>query len=313
MATLLVKSGGEKAVAEWRSAFQAVDQRFRVHWWEDPAVPPEAVDYVLVWDPQPGWLRSLPKLKVVFSSGAGVDHITRDPDWPRQLPLVRMGGTETEQRMSEYIAWACLSLLREARAFARAQAAGQWLGRDACPSAAGRRVGILGLGNLGRRAAAALQAIGFPVQGWSRSRKDIPGVRSFAGPEELPDFLAGTDILVCLLPSTPETAGLIDARLLARLPPGAQVVNAGRGSHLVVPDLLAALESGQLDGAVLDVFEQEPLPPESPLWAHPKVTVTPHVASLPGRPERARYVAAAIADFEAGRPLPNLYDPERGY
>jgi len=313
VATVLVKSGGEKAVAEWREAFQAVDPRFRVHWWEDPTVAPEAVDYVVVWEPKPGWLRTLPKLKVVFSSGAGVDHITCDPEWPRHLPLVRMGGDGTEQRMGEYIVWACLSLLREARTFARGQAEGKWLGRDVSRSAATCRVGILGLGNLGRRAAGMLQAIGFPVQGWSRSRKEVPGVRSFAGPEELPEFLAGTEILVCLLPSTPETAGLIDAGLLARLPRGAQVVNAGRGSHVVVPDLLAALDAGRLDGAVLDVFEQEPLPPESPLWAHPKVTVTPHVASLPGRPERARYVAAAIADFEAGRPLPNLYDPVRGY
>nr|WP_202396853.1 glyoxylate/hydroxypyruvate reductase A [Pseudoroseomonas coralli] len=309
----MVKSGGEAAVAEWREAFQAVDPRFRVHWWEDPSVAPEAVDYVVVWEPRPGWLRGLPKLKVVFSSGAGVDHITCDPAWPRHLPLVRMGGAGTEQRMGEYVVWACLSLLREARAFARAQAEGAWLGRDTTRSAAMRRIGILGLGNLGCRAAAMLQAVGFPVQGWSRSRKDMPGVRSFAGPEELDDFLASTDILVCLLPSTPETAGLIDARLLARLPRGAQVVNAGRGSHVVLADLLAALDSGQLDGAVLDVFEQEPLAAGSPLWAHPKVTVTPHVASLPGRPERARYVAAAIADFEAGRPLPNLYDPERGY
>lgn len=313
MATLLVKSGGEQALEEWRNSFQAVDPRIRVHWWEDPAVSPEAVDYVVVWEPRHGWLRSLPNLKVVFSSAAGVDHIICDPDWPRHLPLVRMGGAETAQRMGEYVVWACLSLLRGTRHFARGQAAGEWWYRGAAHSAPGRRVGIMGLGNLGSRAAQMLQGVGFPVRGWSRSRKEIPGVQSFVGAAELPDFLAGTDILVCLLPSTPETEGLIDARLLAQLPPGAGLVNAGRGSHLRVPDLLAALDSGHLDGAVLDVFEEEPLPTGSPLWSHPKVTVTPHVASEASRPERARYVAGVIADFEAGRPLPNLYDPVRGY
>lgn len=313
MVTLLVKSGGEQAVPDWQECFRAVDPRIAVRWWADPAVPPEAVDYVLVWEPQHGWLASLPNLKVVFSSGAGVDHITCDPAWPRHIPLVRMGGAATAQRMGEYILWSCLSLLRDARHFALGQAAGEWRHRETRHYAQDRTVGIMGLGNLGGHAARMLQAVGFPVRGWARSRKDIPGVRSFAGAAELPEFLAGTDILVCLLPSTPETEGLIDARLLAQLPPGAELVNAGRGSHLREADLLAALDSGHLAGAVLDVFEEEPLPPGNPLWAHPKVTVTPHVASMASRPERARYLAGAIADFEAGRPLPNLYDPERGY
>jgi glyoxylate/hydroxypyruvate reductase A len=310
---VLVKSGGPGAAADWQECFRAVDPRICVNWWEDPTVAPEEVDYVVVWEPRAGWLASLPNLKVVFSSGAGVDHITCDPAWPRHVPLVRMGGPETAQRMGEYIVWACLSLLRETRHFALGQAAGEWWHKECRFSAAGRRVGIMGLGNLGTRAAAMLQGVGFPVQGWSRTRKELPGVVSHAGAAELPEFLAGTDILVCLLPSTPETAGLIDARLLARLPRGAELVNAGRGSHLVMPDLLAALDSGHLGGAVLDVFEEEPLPSGSPLWSHPKVTVTPHIASMASRPERARYIAGVIADFEADRPLPNRYDPLRGY
>ncbi|KAA2211911.1 2-hydroxyacid dehydrogenase [Teichococcus oryzae] len=310
---LLVKSGGRGAVAEWQECFRKADPRISVHWWEDEGVAPEAVDYALVWDPRPGWLASLPNLKMVFSSGAGVEHITRDPGWPRHLPLIRMGGPETDQRMGEYIAWACLSLLRETRHFALGQAAAEWRHKANPFAATERRVGIMGLGNLGSRAAAMLQGLGFPVRGWSRSRKNLPGVVSYAGADELAEFLAGTDILVCLLPSTPETAGLIDGRLLAKLPPGADVVNAGRGSHLVVADLLAALDSGHLGGAVLDVFEEEPLPAASPLWSHPKVIVTPHVASEASRQGRAGYVAGVIADFEAGRPLPNRYDPIRGY
>lgn len=313
MVKILVKSGGPQAVPEWRDGFAAVDPRLSAHWWEDASVRPEEVEYVVVWEPQPGWLNSLPNLKIVFSSGAGVDHITADPAWPRHLPLVRMGGDATAQRMGEFIAWSCLSLLRDTRHFALGQERRQWAQKEVPHTARERRVGIMGLGNLGSQAAKMLQGLGFPVQGWARSRKALPGVVSFAGPAELPAFLASTDILVCLLPSTPETTGLIDAALLAQLPRGAAVVNAGRGAHLRVPDLLSALESGQVSGAVLDVFPEEPLPADSPLWAHPKVIVTPHVASLPSRAERARYVAGAIAAFEAGRPLPNLYDPDRGY
>ena len=310
---LLVKSGGEKAVPDWQNCFRAIDPRIEVRSWNDPEVRPEAVRYVVVWEPEEGRLSAMTGLRAVFSSAAGVDHITRVSDWPRHLPLIRMGGDDTAQRMGEYISWACLSLLRDSRAFALAQPEGRWAHKEAPFSAPQRRVGILGLGNLGAASARMLQALGFPVRGWSRSRKDLPGVESFAGPEELPAFLAGTEILVCLLPSTPETAGLIDARLLARLPKGAGLVSAGRGQHVVEPDLVAALDSGHLSGAVMDVFAQEPLPPDSPLWQHPRITVTPHIASMASRRERARYIAGAIAAQEAGRPLPNLYDPDRGY
>nr|WP_305123361.1 glyoxylate/hydroxypyruvate reductase A [Roseomonas sp. GC11] len=291
----------------------AIDPRFSAHWWQDESVRPEEVDYVVVWEPEPGWLATLPNLRVVFSSAAGVDHITRDPSWPRHLPLVRMGGDAVSQRMGEFISWSCLSLLRDARHYALSQAQRVWAPKEVPFTARERRVGIMGLGNLGSQAAKMLQGLGFQVQGWARSRKELPGVVSFAGAAELPAFLASTDILVCLLPSTPETNGLINAALLAQLPAGAALVNAGRGAHLVIPDLLAALDSGHLASAVLDVFPEEPLAAESPLWAHPKIIVTPHAASLPSRAERARYVAAAIADFEAGRPLPNLYDHARGY
>ncbi|MDB5368693.1 MAG: glyoxylate/hydroxypyruvate reductase [Roseomonas sp.] len=310
---LLVKSGGEKAVADWQACFRGADPRLDVRSWTDPSVRPEDVRYVLVWEPEEGRLGRMPGLRAVFSSAAGVDHITRVADWPRHLPLIRMGGDDTAQRMGEYIAWACLSLLRDTRHFALGQAEARWAHRETPFSAPRRRVGIMGLGNLGAAAAKMLQGLNFPVQGWARSRKDLPGVRSFAGSAELPEFLATTDILVCLLPSTPETAGLIDAALLARLPAGAGLVSAGRGQHVVVPDLLAALDAGHLSGAVMDVFVQEPLPKESPLWTHPRITITPHVASLASRRERAAYVAGAIAAQEAGQPLPNLYDPERGY
>lgn len=310
---LVVKSEGLRAQQEWCEHLTRFSPGLVARPHDAPGLREEEVRYVLAWDPPPGWLARLPGLRVIFSIGAGVDHITRDPSWPRHVPLVRMGGEEVGQRMGEYVAWACLHLLRNGRGFARQQEERRWRWTPAENTARDLTVGIMGLGTLGAAAVPMLRALGYGVVGWSRGRKAVEGAESFAGEAELDAFLARSDVLVCLLPSTPETMGIIDARLLSRLPPGAAVVNAARGTHLVVPDLLAALDAGHLSGAVLDVFDTEPLPEGSPLWTHPKVTVTPHIASIARRRERARFVAEAIADFEAGRPLPNLYDPERGY
>lgn len=310
---VLVRSGGEAAVPEWREALRTADPRLEVRWWDDPDVAPEAVRYVVVWEPEPGRLAALPGLRAVFSAAAGVEHITRDPDWPRHLPLVRMGGGETEQRMAEYACWACLHLLRGGREMALAQAEGCWRSIATPRTARETRVGVLGQGNLGLAAARALRGLGFAVAGWSRTPKREPGVESFHGAEGLEPMLARSDLLLCLLPATPETEGLLDAARLALLPAGAGVVNCGRGSQLALPALLAALDAGHLSGAVLDVFPEEPLPAGDPLWRHPRVTVTPHVASMASRRDRARYVAAAIAAQERGEPLPNLFDPGRGY
>ena len=309
----MVKSGGEEAVVEWREHFALFDPRLDVRWWDDPAVAARDVRYALVWDPEPGRLRGYSGLRAVFSTGAGVDNVVRDPDWPRHLPLVRMGGECVAQRMAEFACWACLSLLRGGQRMALAQAQARWDSFEAPRTAREVRVGVMGLGNLGTAAAAMLGALGFRVAGWSRGRKALPGMECFDGPAGLDAFLARADVLVCLLPATAETRGILNGELLARLPRGAAVVNLGRGDHVVPRDLLSALDSGQLSGAVLDVFAVEPLPADNPLWRHPAVTVTPHVASVVPRRERARYVAEAIGGFEAGGPLPNLYDPTRGY
>jgi glyoxylate/hydroxypyruvate reductase A len=313
MAVLLVKSGGEAAMPEWRAHFAECAPGLEVRWWDDTAVAPEAVDYVLVWDPEPARLAGLPNLRVIFGSGAGVDFITADPSLPRHVPLMRMAPAGATQRMGEFVCWAALSLLKGARRIALSQAAANWEYFEPEHTAAETPVGIMGLGNMGRRAAEMLTGIGFPVLGWSRTRKALPGVRCYAGDAERDAFLAQAKILVCLLPATAETRGLISAPLLARLPRGAGLVNVGRGSHQKIEDILAALDEEQLSGAVLDVFEAEPLPAEHPAWAHPKVIVTPHLASLPSRRERAHYVAQAITAHERGEPLANLYDHARGY
>ncbi|MBU8538016.1 2-hydroxyacid dehydrogenase [Falsiroseomonas tokyonensis] len=313
MPTILVKSGGEAAMPEWQRYFADYAPGLDVRWWDDASVAPEAVDFVLAWDPEPGRIATLPNLRAIFGAGAGVDLITADPALPKHVPLMRMGPAGATQRMGEFVCWAVLSLLKDARRVALNQAQAKWKFLDPEHTAPQAPVGIMGLGNMGSRAAAMLQGLGFPVRGWSRSRKDLPGVRCFVGAEEFDAFLSETRILVCLLPATSETRGILSAPLFAKLPHGAGLVNVGRGSHQNLDDIMAALDSGRLCGAVLDVFETEPLPAESPIWAHPRAIVTPHMASLPSRRERAEYVAQAIADLAAGRPLANLYDHARGY
>lgn len=310
---LVVKSGGERALREWQAHFAEFLPGLEVRWWDDPAVEPDAVDYALVWDPEPGRLGRLGRLRAIFGSGAGVDLITSDPALPRHLPVVRCVPPEATQRMGEFVCWAVLSLVRDARRMAIAQSAAAWDYFEAPFAAADRTVGVMGLGAMGLRSVGMLRSLGVPAIGWSRTPKHLPGVETFAGEAGRDAFLARAEVLVCLLPATEQTRGLIAAPLLGRLPRGAGLVQVGRGMQQVLPDILAALDDGQLSGAVLDVFDPEPLPADNPAWRHPKVTVTPHVASLPSRRDRARYVAGCIARFERGEALPNVYDRERGY
>ncbi|MCY1373120.1 Glyoxylate/hydroxypyruvate reductase A [compost metagenome] len=179
--------------------------------------------------------------------------------------------------------------------------------------AADLRVGIMGLGLLGVSSAQLLSRVGFKVSGWSRGASRLEGLPTYAGQEQFGAFLAATDILVCLLPATDATRGILNAATLSQLPRGACLINAGRGAHMVARDVIAALDSGQLRQAVLDVFEEEPLAPESPLWSHPGIIVTPHCAAIPDRRERARHAAFLIAANERGEALPNIYDAQRGY
>jgi len=310
---LLIKTGPAALLPQWQELFAEFAPDLKVGWLDDPTIPVESVDYVMVWEPRPGRLAEFPNLRLICSSAAGVDHITSDPTWPRHLTIVRMASLDTAQRMAEFVSLSALGLLRGLKRIINAQAERSWQYFETPRSARETRVGILGLGNLGRRSAQMLQGIGFITAGWSTTHKDLPGVESYAGPDELEAFLARSDILVCLLPDTPATRNILCARTLALLPEGAGVINVARGGHLDTAALLEGLESGHLSGAVLDVFEPEPLPADSPLWRHPKIIVSPHVASVASRRARAHYVAEVIAAFERGETLPNCYDPVKGY
>lgn len=309
---LAVKTGGEEAMPEWRTLFGAALPHLEARWWADPTLPREDVAYAFVWEPPAGWLARLPNLRLIISSGAGVDHLTNDPSLPAHVPIVKMGAPEAAARMAEYVLAAVLFHHRQFHAFVEAQRRREWVHHETT-EAANRTVGVMGLGTLGSVAAAALRDAGFRVRGWSRSAKSLAGIETFAGAGGFDAFLDGTAILVCLLAATPQTAGIVNAATLARLPPGACIVNAARGSHVVLPDLIAALDSGHIAAATLDAFATEPLPAGDPAWAHPRILITPHVASTAGRQARSRFVIEAIRAFEAGAPLPNQYDPARGY
>lgn len=239
----------------------------------------EAIDAVVCWSPPPGLLARMPRLRLVQSVGAGTDHITRDPALP-DVPVCRIVDADMAAGMNAYVAWAVVHGQRHMGRYLDNQRRHAWEEAPIVPP--GRhRVGIAGLGVLGQSVAHALVAIGYTVRGWSRSPKsNLPaGIEAFHGDAARGEFLAGCDTLVCLLPLTDDTRGILNADLFAQLPPGARLVNAGRGAHLVQNDLIEALDSGQLASAVLDAFVEEPLPPGHPFWPHPRITITPHVAT----------------------------------
>ncbi|MEA2774070.1 MAG: glyoxylate/hydroxypyruvate reductase [Acetobacteraceae bacterium] len=310
---LLVKSGGDGAVPEWQAGFREFAPELLVRGWNDTSVDPGEVNYVLVWEPEPGRIAGYRNLRVICSSAAGVEHIVRDPTLPPHLPILRMVSQETSQTLGEYVCLAALSILRDFPRMIAAQAERRWDPYEPPHTALDKRVGIMGIGTIGQVAARMLGGLGFKLSGWARTRKSIDGVTMFSGDDELASFLSGCDILVNLLPDTPETRGILDVRRLAQLPHGAGVVNAGRGTAIILPDLVAALDSGQIGAAVLDVFEQEPLPAESPIWRHPNVTVTAHLAGYASRRARAAAVVAALEALERGETVRHLYDRVRGY
>ena len=307
---LLFRSTVDSA-ARWRAQLTRLTQQLDIRVWPEIGDPAE-IDYALVWRPEPGFLASLPSLKLILSLGAGVDHLLDDPRLPRHLPIVRLVDPHMTNAMSEYVVLQVLRLHCRDLDYRAQQQAGVWRELDQ-PNAAGRRVGILGLGELGQDAAKKLKALGFDVAGWSRSEKAVAGVGSYAGAAGLPLLLGRSEILVCLLPLTAETEGILNARTLALLPKGAALVNAARGAHLVEEGLLAALASGQISAAVLDVFRQEPLPADHPFWHHPRIVVTPHVAAFTNPATAAPIILENIRRFEEGRPLLNRIDPARGY
>jgi glyoxylate/hydroxypyruvate reductase A len=275
------------------------------------------IRYALSWRHPAGALANLANLEAIFSLGAGVDHLFADPDLPDR-PIVRVIDPDLTTRMSEWVVMHALIHLRQLRRYERQQRERVWADDDDQPRATDVNVSVLGLGVLGKDAVMKLGALGFRVAGWSASEKSLPSVACFHGPDGLKRLLATTDMLIVLLPLTEATRGVIDASLLAELRQGGRLggpilINAGRGGLQVEADIVAALESGLLKGASLDVFEREPLPKDSRLWTHPAVYVSPHNAAVSTPEAIAAFVARQIEAHERGEPLTNLVDRLRGY
>lgn len=287
---------------------------------EKPDGPGDAsIRYAVVWKQPPGALQNLPGLKVIFSVGAGVDHLFGDPTIPEDVPIVRVVSDDLTMRMSEYVVWQVLDHHRKGPAYRDQQRRKLWREDRSQPAASDVTVGIMGLGQLGLDAAQKLKTLGFNVTGWSRSFKQVPdGIRSFAGEAELDAFLSTADILICLLPLTDATSGILAAPLFARLkkggPFGAPIlINAGRGRLQNEPDILAALDTGALSAASLDVFRSEPLPAESPFWHHSRITITPHAAASSSPPHLIPPIIRQMEAFERGEALKNVVDRQAQY
>jgi glyoxylate/hydroxypyruvate reductase A len=298
----------EMKPAPWIAGLSAALPGAMVEEWRPGA--PQA-DHAVVWAPPQQLFDEQPRLKGIFNTGAGVDALLK-LRLPPEAVLVRLDDAGMSVQMAEFVCHALVRHFRELDGYEQDAAQGRWSFRRP-RSRADFPVGVMGLGVLGQRVAQAVAGFEFPVRGWSRSAKEVPGVQCFAGAEQFDAFLAGTRVLVNLLPLTPGTENIMDRAALGRLLPGGYVINVARGAHLVDADLLALVDSGHLAGAALDVFRTEPLPPEHPFWSHPKITVTPHTSARTLRDESIAQIARKIRAFEQGEPIAGVVDLQRGY
>lgn len=272
---------------------------------------PEKVKYLLAWNYTSELLESLPNLEVFFALGAGVDQFDLS-DFPENVSLVRMVEPGIIDGMVEYATFATLTLHRDMLSYIESQNETKWKPIQTT-LASNRRVGVMGLGSLGQSVINRLKPFGFPMFGWSRSAHDIDGVTCYSGADGLPEFLLNCDILICLVPLTPETKYILNKSLFDQLPPGAGIINVGRGGHLVEEDLIAALDNGQLSGAVVDVIEAEPAAPDHPFWKHPKIFMTPHIASMTIPESAARVVIDNIMKYQNGQLMIGEVERAKGY
>ncbi len=309
MAILIINPG--KKVDSWKKRILTLEPAADVRVWPDRGNP-EEIDYVLTWNHPHGEFIRYRRLQCIASMGAGVDHIFSDPGLPRDIPVTRIVDPSMAQSMSEYVVMSVLNWCRQTLRYYQNEPNRLWapkipkLARKEC-------VGIMGLGFLGRFTAQRLCAMGFKVTGWRNSPKRVEGVETFCGSKELKPFLRQVSILVCMLPLTPDTHGILNYNTFNHLKTGAYIINVARGEHLIEADLLESLGSGQLSGACLDVFRSEPLPDDHPFWSHPDITVTPHISSLTNPAEVVPQIVDNYRRVLSKKPLLNRVDPRKKY
>jgi glyoxylate/hydroxypyruvate reductase A len=297
----------------WRSAFETIAPDIEFLSYPDWGTADDGPAYAFVWEPKVGLLAQYPNIKAIFSVGAGVDHLTRDPDLPKNIPIIRMSDEGLREGMNEFVLMSVLMHHRNMPKLAAAQRQKRWL-RLFPPAAKNVQVGIMGYGALGKSCAQLLKPLGYQIASWSGSNKpNEAGVTHYVGKEEFEPFMQRTDILVGLLPSTPETRGLLNEKTMALLPKRAAIINAGRGSLIDLEALIKLLDDGHLSAATLDVVPSEPLAEDHPLWTHEKVIITPHIAAVTRPETAAEYVCQNIKKIEAGETPDNILNLTKGY
>ena len=298
-------------VTSWVKHLTRLEPGIDIRIWPDSGNA-EDIEFALSWHHPPGEFNKFKNLKCIASLGAGVDHILADPQLPEGVPITRVVEHSMAQSMSEYVVLAVLKFCRQFDFYRAYQAQSQWHPRKPL-LAEDLNIGIMGLGQLGEDAAKKLSYLGFPVTGWSQTPKEIEGIKSLAGKDMLDDFLSQARVLICMLPLTSKTKGILNHKMFGKLPAGAYLINVARGEHLVENDLIAALDSGQLAGACLDVFEVEPLPQDHPFWRHPKIVVTPHISSITFPRAVAPQIIENYHRVKSGKRPVNRVDIVRGY
>jgi glyoxylate/hydroxypyruvate reductase A len=307
----ILYAGDPVEADQWLGAVRALDSGLHIRQWPDHG-PTDEIDFIIVGGRMPGDFSPFRKLRGIQSTWAGVNHLLQSGAFPAGVPVARMVDDGLTCSMTEYLVFQVLDHLRHGPTLRQAQQQRLWLSSS---STEPRRstIGIMGLGALGQDAARQLAALGLTLCGWSRTAKSLPDITCFCGAEQLPAFLAASEVLICLLPLTAETRGILDAELLSHLPAGACLINAARGPHLVEADLITALDRGKIGRAILDVFHIEPLPPTHPLWSHPRVTVTPHIAAITRAGTGAALIVENYRRALAGQCLINQVDQSLGY
>lgn len=311
MVKIAIATPDGKSTEHWQRVMQAELPQYEVLPWQAGEAPMGA-HYAIVWSPPDALFQTERELKAVFNLGAGVDRILQSPSLPDDLLVLRLEDAGMAPQMAEYVIHHLAWFSRGLETYAAQQKAAQWN-----PLGAIRYgdwpVGVMGLGQLGAHVARAVASLGYPVAGWARSARELDGVEVYAGEAQFNDFLRRTRVLVNLLPLTPQTTGIINADLLQRLQPNSIVINLARGGHVVDADLLAALDSARVQAAVLDVFNEEPLPADHPYWAHPRVRVTPHVSASTLEADAVVQIRDRLLKLERGEPVTGVVRRDAGY
>lgn len=294
----------------WIEQFEKADPGLDVRIWPNVGVA-EEITCAVVWNHPEGSLGQFPNLKLICSMGAGVDHVLKDKSLPKGVPVARIVDDALSFSMSNYVVSAMMYHHRRFEKYLADKRGRIW--DQPSPPEVDCKIGIMGFGVLGQDAGKKLKHLGFEVFGYANSRKQVEGIECFAGEDELDAFLRKINVLVCLLPATPDTKGILSRPLFERMNRGSYLINAARGHHQVTADILAAIDEGQLSGAFLDVFEKEPLPADHPVWEHPSVFITPHIASITNPAAASPQIVANYKAMMTGKPLANVIDRERGY